>query len=107
MAINGEFDREREVVFQIEEHLGVLAEYATGWRKEFNLVRWNGSAAKYDIRDWSPNHEHMSRGVTLHEKEMRLVVELLRKRRFQRGERQAAASQQAEEPVQDAQEQEL
>lgn len=84
MTNQGDFDR--QVVFQIEEQLGVLAEYSTGWRKELNLVSWNGNAAKYDIRDWSPNHDHMSRGVTLHEKEMRMLVELLRRRRVQKPE---------------------
>ncbi|MEI3503270.1 MAG: PC4/YdbC family ssDNA-binding protein [Anaerovoracaceae bacterium] len=49
------------------------ATYPTGWRKELNLVSWNGGAPKYDIRDWDPDHERMSRGITLHEKEMRLM----------------------------------
>ena len=79
MSVNGMADR--DVTFEIVENIGIIASYATGWTKELNLVSWNGGAVKYDIRDWDPAHEHMSRGVTLHEKEMRTVIELLRKRR--------------------------
>lgn len=74
-------DYEREVTFEIVEFVGVIASYPTGWKKELNLVSWNGGHAKYDIRDWDPSHEHMSRGVTLHEKELKRIVELLRDRR--------------------------
>ena len=70
-----------ELKYEIVKSLGVLSESPSGWTKELNLVSWNGGAVKYDIRDWDPAHEHMSRGVTLHEKEMRTVIELLRKRR--------------------------
>ena len=74
MSVNGMADR--DVTFEIVENIGIIASYATGWNKELNLVSWNGGAVKYDIRDWDPAHEHMSRGVTLHEKEMRTVIEL-------------------------------
>ena len=47
--------------FEIREHLGVIARYESGWRKELNLVSWNGGAPKYDVRDWDPHHERMSR----------------------------------------------
>lgn len=82
MAMNSEFDR--DVTFEIIENIGVIADYSTGWKKELNLVSWNGGAAKYDIRDWAPDHEHMSRGVTLHEKEMRLIMDLFKRRRQNR-----------------------
>lgn len=78
MTINSEFNR--DISFDIVERIGVIASYSTGWSKELNLVSWNGGAPKYDIRDWAPDHSHMSRGVTLHEKEMRLVCDLLRSR---------------------------
>lgn len=79
MTMNSGFDR--EVHFEIVEQIGVISDHSTGWKKELNLVRWNGGQPKYDIRDWSPDHEHMSRGVTLHEKEMRHIFELLKQRR--------------------------
>lgn len=71
---------DREISFDIVEHLGVITTYSTGWNKELNLVSWNGAAPKYDIREWSPDHAHMSRGVTLHEKEMRTILDLIRNR---------------------------
>lgn len=53
--------------YEIAEEIGVLSENAKGGRKELNLISWNGAAPKYDIRDWSPEHEKMSKGVTLSE----------------------------------------
>ena len=70
----------REVTYEIVEEIGVLTAHQTGWNKEINMVSWNGNSAKYDIRDWSPDHAQMGRGITLHEKEMRMMLELLRKR---------------------------
>lgn len=66
-----------EVTFEITKHIGIIAKHCTGWTKELNLVSWNGNHPKYDIRDWSPNHEQMSRGITLTETEMKRVVELV------------------------------
>lgn len=79
--MNSGFDR--EVRFEILEHIGVLSTHSTGWNKELNIVRWNGGQPKYDIRDWDLDHEHMSRGVTLHEKEMRQMFDLMKKRRME------------------------
>ena len=61
MSSNRDFDR--EVTFEIVEEIGVIATHSTGWKKELNLVSWNGGQAKYDIRDWDPDHERMSRGI--------------------------------------------
>lgn len=71
-------EREKmEVVYEIKEHIGVITAFPTGWNKELNVVAWNEGVPKYDIRDWDAEHEHMSRGVTLHNAEMKKVVELL------------------------------
>lgn len=100
MSTNSGYDR--EVRFEIMEHIGVLSTHSTGWNKELNLVSWNGGQPKYDIRDWDMAHEHMSRGVTLHEKEMRQIFELMKKRRIENrfrrepSERSAAAEESAE-----------
>lgn len=51
-------------VFEIKEKIGVIACYPSGWTKEVNLVVWNGGTPKIDIRDWSKDHKHMSRGIT-------------------------------------------
>ncbi len=72
-----------EVTFEIAEHIGVIATYPTGWKKELNLVAWNGGKPKFDIRDWDDTHEHMTRGITLHQDEAEKVRELLENRELQ------------------------
>ena len=71
---------DRNFTFQIEEHLGTISkrerEGEGGWSKELNLIRWNGAAAKYDIREWDEHHEHMSKGITLSPWEMNKMVDL-------------------------------
>ena len=66
------------VTFEIVEKIGVIEEYETGWTKELNLVSWNGSAPKYDIRDWDEKHERMSRGITLTKRQIETMLELAR-----------------------------
>lgn len=68
------------VRFEIEERIGVIKTYPSGWSRELNLVSWGDALPKYDIRDWDPEHEHMSRGITLHPDEMRKIYDLLRER---------------------------
>ena len=67
---------DRDFTFEIEEHFGVISSREDGWNKELNLVRWNGAAAKYDIREWDEHHEQMRRGVTLNQWEMRKLIDL-------------------------------
>lgn len=67
---------EREITFEIVEHLGVINKNDSGWTKELNIVSWNAQTPKYDIRDWDPDHERMGRGITLMDREMRRTVEL-------------------------------
>ena len=54
-----------EFQYEIKEEIGVLSESKSGWRKEVNLVSWNGAAPKTDIRDWAPDHEKIDRSVSL------------------------------------------
>lgn len=70
-------DTSREVTFDITEHIGVLSESTKGWKKELNLVAWNGCNSKYDIRDWDEGHEKMSRGITLNKDEAKVLSDLL------------------------------
>lgn len=63
--------------YEIVEELGVLSENTKGCRKELNLISWNGAAPKYDIRDWSPEHEKMGKGVTLSEEEYESLKKLM------------------------------
>ena len=72
-----ERDKDREITFEVEEHIGVIAITPTGWKKELNMVAWNGSPAKFDIRDWDDDHTHMSRGITMNKDEVKVLSELL------------------------------
>lgn len=54
-----------ELKFEITEHLGDLGENSRGWSRELNLVSWNDREPKYDLRDWSPDHSRMGKGLTL------------------------------------------
>jgi hypothetical protein len=55
--------------YEIVEEIAVLSETPKGWRKELNLVSWNGRPPKFDLRDWSPGHEKMGKGLTLSNEE--------------------------------------
>ncbi|WP_018922838.1 YdbC family protein [Salsuginibacillus kocurii] len=63
--------------YEIIETIGVLSESPKGWRKELNLVSWNERPPKYDIRDWSPDHEKMGKGITLSDEEVEALKALL------------------------------
>lgn len=56
--------------YGIVEILAVLSESPKGWRKEFNLITWNGRAPVYDLLHWAPNHVKMGKGTTLTKAEM-------------------------------------
>ena len=58
-----------QINYEIKERIGIILENKNGWTKELNLVSWNDNDPKYDIRDWDPKHEKMSRGITLTEEE--------------------------------------
>lgn len=68
---------DHEITFRIVKRIGVLQTYDVGWSKELNIVSWNGSTPKYDIRDWSPDHERMTKGITMFEDEARNAAKIL------------------------------
>lgn len=67
-----------ELKYEIKETIGVLSENAKGWTKELNKVSWNDYPAKYDIREWSPDHSRMGKGVTLSDDEFENLAKLIR-----------------------------
>jgi hypothetical protein len=67
-----------DIKFDIKEEIGTLSESAKGWKKELNLISWNDAAPKYDIRDWSPDHEKMGKGITLSADEAKSLYDLLK-----------------------------
>lgn len=66
--------------FEITEHLGTLSESTKGWTKELNKVSFNDRPAKYDLREWDPDHQKMSKGVTLNDEEMEILSKILKDR---------------------------
>ena len=66
-----------DIKFEIKEHIAMLSESSKGWKKELNLISWNGNAPKYDLREWSPNHEKMGKGVTLTLSELQQLKDAL------------------------------
>lgn len=68
-----------DIKYDIIENIGVLSENTRGWTKELNLISWNNAKPKFDLRDWSPNHEKMGKGITLSNEELESLKELLEK----------------------------
>ena len=68
-----------EIKFEITTEIGVLSESSKGWTKELNLISWNDRDPKYDLREWSPNHEKMGKGVTLSIEELKRLKDILSK----------------------------
>ena len=66
-----------DIKYEIKETVGVIAESAKGWKKELNLISWNGKEAKYDLREWAPGHEKMGKGITLTLDELKSLKEVL------------------------------
>jgi len=66
-----------DIKYEIIKKVGVLSTSASGWSKELNLISWNDREPKYDLRDWSADHEKMGKGVTLSKEELLALKELL------------------------------
>ncbi len=71
-----------DIKFEIIKKIGVLSTSASGWAKELNLISWNDRDPKYDLRDWSADHEKMGKGVTLSKEELLALKELLNSMEF-------------------------
>ncbi|GHV89372.1 hypothetical protein AGMMS50267_17320 [Spirochaetia bacterium] len=66
-----------DISYDILKCFGVISEEKGGWKKELNLVSWNGRSPKFDIRDWEPGHQKMGKGITLTREEAELLSEYL------------------------------
>lgn len=66
-----------DIKYEITEEIGVLSENNKGWTKELNKVSWNDRPSKYDIREWAPEHEKMSKGITLSNDEFEKLKKLI------------------------------
>lgn len=66
-----------DIKYEIVKKIGTLSTSASGWAKELNLISWNDRDPKFDLRDWSADHEKMGKGVTLTKEELLALKELL------------------------------
>ncbi len=66
-----------ELKYEIVEHIGVISEGSKGWKTELNIVSWNEREPKYDIRNWSENHDRMGKGIALTKEEIIKLKEIL------------------------------
>lgn len=68
-----------EFKYEIVEEIQVISESSRGWAKELNLISWNERSPKYDLREWSPEHEKMGKGITLSADELKILRDALNK----------------------------
>lgn len=68
-----------DIKFEIIKHIAILSTATGKWTKELNLVSWNDRNPKYDIREWSADHQMMGKGVTLTLQELMVLREALEK----------------------------
>lgn len=67
-----------DIKFEIVQNIGILSESEKKWRKELNLISWNGNEPKYDLRDWNEDHTRMGKGITLTHEEIQKLSEVLK-----------------------------
>lgn len=64
--------------YEILKEIGPISQSPSGWKKELNLVSWNGGEPKLDLREWSPDHTKMGKGVSLTVEEAQKLYSLLK-----------------------------
>ena len=69
-----------EYKHEIVKRICVIGEpHSQEWTKELNLVRRNDGPAKYEIREWSPDHMRSYQGTNFTEAELKSLGEQLTK----------------------------
>lgn len=63
--------------FEIVEKIGVLSTDGKGWRKEINVISFNGKTPLIDIRTWSPENR-LGKGVTLNETAFNNLIQIIK-----------------------------
>lgn len=48
---------------EILQHLATLGTNDKEWTTELNIVSWYGKQPKFDLREWSPDHERVGKGA--------------------------------------------
>ena len=64
--------------YEVKRRICTLSENPkTHWTRELNYISWNGMPPKFDIREFSPDHKKLSKGVTLTEEEMSRIKDAI------------------------------
>ena len=64
---------------EIITHYGTYKVHpSSGWTGEVNLVSWDGRKPKVEMREWDPNHDKCSKGITFTDDELNTVYEILK-----------------------------
>lgn len=64
------------MTLEVIKKIALISGSETGFRKELNIVSWNGKEPKYDLRTWSPEGIAL-KGVTLTEYEAKELQKVL------------------------------
>ena len=64
------------MTMKVIKKIALISGSETGFRKELNIVSWNGKEPKYDLRSWSPEGIAL-RGLTLTEEEAKELQKAL------------------------------
>ncbi len=64
------------MTLKVIKKIALISGSETGFRKELNIVSWNGKEPKYDLRSWSPEGIAL-KGLTLTEEEAKELQKVL------------------------------
>ena len=64
------------MTLEVIRKIALIRGSETGFRKELNVVSWNGREPKYDLRNWSPEGMAL-KGLTLTEEEAKELQKAL------------------------------
>jgi hypothetical protein len=66
-----------EIKYEIVQRIAVLGQRPRGWERQLNLISWNDSEPKYDLRDWSPDGSRMGKGISMSVEELAALRDIL------------------------------
>ena len=70
-------NRDTEVTYEIIKEIGVVSESSTGWQKILTVTSWCGREPRLDLREWSPDRQKCTRGLTLDRDQAASLMKLL------------------------------
>lgn len=64
--------------YEIQEHIGTVSSSDDGNRTlEVNIISFEGSLAKVDIRRWNKRTGHMLKGIAVTKEEAKILCQIL------------------------------